>query len=614
MAKSTAFTFGTLLAIYLTGIASGAWLGSIVAPRLRRPTVHVSGRSERNRAAGGTAGRYAGARRQPRCLAAAVLRQLRAHGRSRADRQPSRRTASRRISAAVFRTSCRAAPATDLPDGVRVSHSAADRADRLFASRPPAREPDAGQYCGQRLRHDCSREWSPSMFWDGRHAESARHREHAVRVRHARIDGSRKSRVCRGRDVAVMGALVVRALPDAHHPLGATSWSGCRAYACRRGCHRTIGAASRAGCPAESDHGVRQRRRPEHHPVWRHSYRARHAARVSASGLRAASPSSGLGSGDTVYGVAGRPDIERITCVEIIAPQIDGLRQLQQRQPYGGLQGLLRRPAHRSRRRRRTHLPDALPCGVRHHRSRCAAPDQRVLGQSVFRGILHARAQPPAAWRACGHLAADRNVCTTPSFASSRTSSVRPVCSWAAATRSTSIERRSTRRIADPRVREHYARAGIDVKELMSQYLADPARYTPDFDRRTLTDFNSDLFPKRRVRPQSACSASLIQFLRLPVQLLERQLRHQPFDWPVRRVTFELGRVALDRHEEAEWVVGTQAQIDKRDRRFQYLGRSDFRRGRLDRRPRAAEACAAGARRRRPGRSPGAPAGGRRAP
>ncbi len=52
------------------------------------------------------------------------------------------------------------------------------------------------------------------------------------------------------------------------------------------------------------------------------------------------------------------------------------------------------------------------------------------------------------------------------------------------------------RRIADPRVREHYLRAGIDIEAMISSYLADPARYTPDFDRRSLVDFNSDLFPK----------------------------------------------------------------------------------------------------------------------
>jgi predicted membrane-bound spermidine synthase len=53
-----------------------------------------------------------------------------------------------------------------------------------------------------------------------------------------------------------------------------------------------------------------------------------------------------------------------------------------------------------------------------------------------------------------------------------------------------------TRRIADPRVREHYARAGVNVDELMASYFADPAIYSPGFDRTTLTDVNTDLFPR----------------------------------------------------------------------------------------------------------------------
>ena len=52
----------------------------------------------------------------------------------------------------------------------------------------------------------------------------------------------------------------------------------------------------------------------------------------------------GLGSGDTVHAVAGRPDIERITCVEIIRPQLDTLEQLSRRWPYGGLRSLLENP------------------------------------------------------------------------------------------------------------------------------------------------------------------------------------------------------------------------------------------------------------------------------
>ena len=52
-------------------------------------------------------------------------------------------------------------------------------------------------------------------------------------------------------------------------------------------------------------------------------------------------------------------------------------------------------------------------------------------------------------------------------------------------------------RIADPRVREHYRRAGIDIARLMDDFLAsEPGRYGPDLDRSTLTDFNTDLYPR----------------------------------------------------------------------------------------------------------------------
>ncbi|HEX4998661.1 MAG TPA: fused MFS/spermidine synthase [Terriglobia bacterium] len=49
----------------------------------------------------------------------------------------------------------------------------------------------------------------------------------------------------------------------------------------------------------------------------------------------------GLGSGDTAYSLGGREATHTITCIEIIAAQLDTLRQLQDRKPYGGLEGLL---------------------------------------------------------------------------------------------------------------------------------------------------------------------------------------------------------------------------------------------------------------------------------
>lgn len=51
-------------------------------------------------------------------------------------------------------------------------------------------------------------------------------------------------------------------------------------------------------------------------------------------------------------------------------------------------------------------------------------------------------------------------------------------------------------RLRDPGVRAYYARAGIPVDQLVAAHLTELARYTPEFDRSTLLDFNTDLFPR----------------------------------------------------------------------------------------------------------------------
>jgi len=52
-------------------------------------------------------------------------------------------------------------------------------------------------------------------------------------------------------------------------------------------------------------------------------------------------------------------------------------------------------------------------------------------------------------------------------------------------------------RAAEPLVRDYFQRAGIDIEALIRAYIeSPPGRFWPDFDRSTLTDFNTDLFPK----------------------------------------------------------------------------------------------------------------------
>ncbi len=49
----------------------------------------------------------------------------------------------------------------------------------------------------------------------------------------------------------------------------------------------------------------------------------------------------GLGSGDTLFSIGGRPEVRSIRCIEILRPQLENLRQLVQIHPDPGLQKLL---------------------------------------------------------------------------------------------------------------------------------------------------------------------------------------------------------------------------------------------------------------------------------
>ncbi|MSO57244.1 MAG: spermidine synthase [Acidobacteria bacterium] len=203
----------------------------------------------------------------------------------------------------------------------------------------------------------------------------------------------------------------------------------------------------------------------------------------------------GLGSGDTVYGVAGRQDIERITCIEIIAPQLEGLRRLGLRHPYGGVSGLLQDA-------RIQHVAGDGRIFLMH-----AGADFDIIEADALRPtsayagnlyseeyftLVRSRLRPrglAATWLPTDrvHNAFVRVFPHVISVAGILLGSNDPI----------PFDRDViASRIADPRVREHYARAGINVEELMASYFVEPAIYSPGFDRKTLTDVNTDLFPR----------------------------------------------------------------------------------------------------------------------
>jgi spermidine synthase len=203
----------------------------------------------------------------------------------------------------------------------------------------------------------------------------------------------------------------------------------------------------------------------------------------------------GLGSGDTVFAVAGRPEIAHITCIEIVRPQLDTLRQLTLRWPYGGLRSLLGNPriehvfgdgrVHLMRDGRQYDIieADALRPGSAYAGNLYSDEYFRLVRSQLRPGGLAATWVPTARVH-------DTFVRVFPhaiSLPGILIGSDSPI----------EIDRGAiAARLADARVREYYGNAGMDIERLVEGYLASPDSFTPDFNRGALTDFNTDLFPK----------------------------------------------------------------------------------------------------------------------
>ncbi|NOT27895.1 MAG: fused MFS/spermidine synthase [Acidobacteria bacterium] len=204
----------------------------------------------------------------------------------------------------------------------------------------------------------------------------------------------------------------------------------------------------------------------------------------------------GLGSGDTLHAAAGRPGIERITGIEIVGSQITSLRALALRNPYGGLHALLGDP-------RVTHVVgDGRAYLLRTAQRFDVIEADALRPTSVFAGALYSdayftlvksRLAPnglAATWVPTQRVH-DTFVKTFPyvvSLPGILLGSSEPIA-FDVSTIAT--------RAADPAVRAHFQRAGIDIEVLLRGYLEqEPPRVGPEFDRTSLTDVNTDLFPR----------------------------------------------------------------------------------------------------------------------
>jgi spermidine synthase len=203
----------------------------------------------------------------------------------------------------------------------------------------------------------------------------------------------------------------------------------------------------------------------------------------------------GLGSGDTLYGLAGRPEIEEIVSIEIIRPQLDTLRAFAEREAYPGVLGILSDP-------RIVHVAGDGRAYLMHAGREfdiieadalrpTSAYSGNLFSEEYFT-LVKSRLRPggiAATWSPTErvHNAFVRVFPHVISVPGVLLGSDQPI----------EVNRETiAARIADPRVRDHYARAGVDIEALIKEYLVKPVSYTPDFNRAALTDFNTDLFPR----------------------------------------------------------------------------------------------------------------------
>jgi spermidine synthase len=206
----------------------------------------------------------------------------------------------------------------------------------------------------------------------------------------------------------------------------------------------------------------------------------------------------GLGSADTLYAVAGRPDLSRVTCIEIIRPQLATLREWSRRTGYPALAGLLSDPrieqVHGDGRAflmRSTRTFDIIEADA-------LRPSSAYSGNLYSIGyfeLLRSRLSPgglAVSWAPTPrvHHTFTQAFPYALSFGDIIIGSAGPI-------RFDPAEIRA--RLEAPAVRDYYARAGIDITALLAPYLnGSPASVggRPP-DRR---DLNEDLFPRDEFR------------------------------------------------------------------------------------------------------------------
>lgn len=208
----------------------------------------------------------------------------------------------------------------------------------------------------------------------------------------------------------------------------------------------------------------------------------------------------GLGSGDTTWSVGGRAETTRIDSVEIVAPALTVLHALARAYPYPGLGELLLDS------RVRHHLTDGRAFLLRSEERYDVIEADALRPTSAYAGnlysveyfeLLKSRLLPggfAVTWLPTSRVL-DTLVAVFPyvvvvgevGIGSERPIPFDVATIW--------------ERVKSPHTLAYYARGGVRLPELLQPYLErSPRTFGPEFDRRRLTDVNRDLFPRDEFR------------------------------------------------------------------------------------------------------------------
>ena len=204
----------------------------------------------------------------------------------------------------------------------------------------------------------------------------------------------------------------------------------------------------------------------------------------------------GLGSGDTVYALGGSPHTRHLTCIEIVEPTYDSLKELAARVPYSPLRSLLEDS------RIQWVFTDGRAHILRSGKQFDVIEADALRSNSAYSGNLYsweyfqtlkAHLKPgglavtwvPTSRVLVSFLQVFSHVIVVDGVA---LGSEQPI----------PVEPDAIlRRLADPFTSEYYRHVGEDLQPLLSNLIAGEfLRYAPETERPGKADLNSDLFPR----------------------------------------------------------------------------------------------------------------------